>query len=145
MNEPNPILEYVLPLLIAALVAALVFAMGMLGRWLAARGKASTTFAVVDRVWQVATSVVAHVGKGMANPIATAFADGKITPEEGARLKNQAMLLLKESVNTGELKRVLGLNDVGVDAFLSGKIEQALDVQKVVKASVGQPIIPRPL
>lgn len=78
-----------------------------------------------DTVW----TVVKDVQQTLVNGIKIANADGRITPEETAKIRAAALASLKSYLGVAGLAaigKVLGLDPAAVDNFLLSKVEAAV-------------------
>jgi hypothetical protein len=98
---------------------------------LSTRNKAATA---LDTAWHLMSSLVAHAEVALRPTIKNALSEGKLTPEEGAKLKAAVLQTFKQTVgNEGlaELEAALGVAQGGtVDTFLSGLVERTLGIQR---------------
>ena len=101
---------------------------------LEAEGKESKGKALAARLLFLTDLVVADLNATMKAEILAATADGVVTPEEGAKLKAEAMsrvkaLLAKNGVK--ELEAALGILAPSLESLLSGLVESAVARSKV--------------
>jgi hypothetical protein len=122
--------------LVASLVGlGVLAAMALLAKWLGEKAKDSKAARVALNVWELAQAVVAHVEVHIRPTIREVLADGKLTADEGKRVKAEALKLLREALGEHglkELKGALGLFGPQVEVYLSGVIERALGIQRAV-------------
>lgn len=80
-----------------------------------------------NELFEIAKSVVAHVMVHVKPMIVKSLADGKVTAEEAAAIKTEAMKLFKEAAKKKlpALMKVLGGTGT-LDVILSGILERAL-------------------
>jgi len=99
------------------------------------------TFAIAgEKALHFATVIVSDLQATMRSELEKVAADGKITKEEASELKRIALdRLVKVIGEEGkkELVEVLGIAGSSLEVYLSGLIEQALDLVKVRGAAVG--------
>lgn len=127
-----------LPVILTGLSAVLAFVMTWFGLWLRGKAKDSKLARVGERVWIVAQAVVHHVDAVVKPQIAKAAADGRITAEEARDIKLKAAAALRESLGDAgmaEVRKVLKLDSPGgLEVFLSGVLERALQKKKIDEA-----------
>lgn len=122
-------LEYVLPPLATALGAATVWAVSRLATWLHSKGEESKLFRLTATVADLAHSVVAELNATLRPQLASALADGVLTPEEGAKLKAAALDVLKNKLPAGLQTLASQVFGSAVDTWLGGHIERAVSAQ----------------
>lgn len=142
-----------------AALSVVTLLMGLAGAAMARRAKDSKIWATVNSLWVLAQTVVAHVEKELRPKVQKALEDGKLTPEEGAQLKAEALRLFKEAAgkNLLDLQKLLGLTEGAVGTFISGLLERAvssikpaptapkpIDPSALVKAAAEKPTPPSP-
>lgn len=121
------VLKYVVTPAIPLLIAGVLAALGKLTQKLHAEGKASKAALVGATFAELASSAVAHLDAEMRPRLQAALADGKITAEEGAELKAEAMRILKEHAPADLKKAAEGMfGAAGLDIWLSGLVERAV-------------------
>ena len=139
-----PFLTQVWPILWTLATLAVIWLGMQGGRWLSARAQANKLALVGERLWAVASGIVAHVGVGMKPKFASMMADGKINAAEAHELKAEAMRLIKEGLGVhglAEVRKVFGLETgAALDVFLSGLVERALGAQKAIHAATPPPV-----
>lgn len=118
-------LKYVLPPLATAVGALLVKSLFELSAWLKSKKDGSKAALVGATLSEMASSVVAHVDVEMRPKVAKAFEDGRLTAEEGAELKREAMRLLMERVPDALRKGAEELFGPLLQTYLSGLVERA--------------------
>lgn len=112
-----------------AITALAGIATAAVTRWLNTKTATSKVAAITLTVWEKALRVVAFVSKEGGADLRGALADGKVSREEGERLKIRAMHLLLEALGQegiDELRDVLGIGADALTGYLSGVIEGAL-------------------
>lgn len=126
------VLGSVLTWLAVGVLSAVVALFGVLGVYLRGRAKESTAWAVVNSLWVLMQTAVAHAERELRPEIAKALADGKLTKEEAQALKAKTLELFKGMAGDriAELAKLLRLTDSGVGVFLSGLLERAVTFTK---------------
>lgn len=127
-----------------AAMSLVTMLMALAGVAMARKSKDSKIWATVNSLWVLAQTVVAHVEKELRPKIQKALEDGKLTPEEGQALKNEALRLFKEAGGKSllDLQKLLGLTEGAVGTFVSGLLERAVSAMK----PAGSPaMLPSPL
>jgi hypothetical protein len=128
------ILEVLSPLLLAALT------------WLAAKAaqlinakvKNEYLRGVLVRLDDAVLGAVREVHQVTVEELKAASADGKLTPDERARVKQVAIDAVKSHLGTkglGELAKILGLGDGAVDKLLATRVEAAVHDLKRARAN----------
>ncbi|MCC6178797.1 MAG: hypothetical protein WAZ94_15325 [Phycisphaerales bacterium] len=129
-------------------VSALVALVGLVGVFLSRRAKDSRVWALVNGLWIMMQTAVAHAERELRPEIQKALADGKLTPEEAAALKSKTLQIFRDQAATqlGELSKLLGLSDTGLGAFISGLLERAVSTIKSPGGmqTVAAPVAPTP-
>lgn len=115
-----------------AIAAAVVGLAGVVGYWLSVKAKESKVWAVVNVAYVKLQAIVAHVEVAIRPNVRKALADGRITPEEGAALKAEAIKLFRDAAGTEieDLKKYLNLGEGALAVFISGLLEKALSAFK---------------
>jgi len=114
-----------LALVSTLLSALLAWVGGAVRRWLVSKTKSE----VAGRVSDLAFQVVLEIQQTVAAKIREAAADGVITAEEKAAIKEAALDVLRSRVGAKgitEIKAVLGYPPDQIDGFLGGLIESAV-------------------
>jgi hypothetical protein len=129
-----------------AALSLVTILMGLAGVAMARRGKDSKIWATVNSLWVIAQTVVAHVERELRPKIQKALEDGKLSAEEGAFLKAEALRLFKEAAGSNllGLQKLLGLTEGAVGTFISGLIERAVSAMKATSPTPGAPAIASP-
>lgn len=117
--------QYVLPPLAVAVGGLLVAALGALTVYLREKGKTSKAAWVGATFAELAHAVAAHLEVEMRPRVAKALEDGRLTPEEGALLKAEAMRLLREKAPPELLAAAKELFGPLLETWLSGLLERA--------------------
>jgi hypothetical protein len=129
------VFELLSPLLLAALT------------WTAARGAQLITAMVKNeylrgvlvRVDTAILAVVREIQQVTVDTIKAARADGKLTPEERAGIQKAALDAVKSYLGPkglAEITRIFGLDTLGVERFLTTRVEAAVHDLKLARASV---------
>lgn len=117
--------QYVLPPLAVAVGGLLVAALGALTVYLREKGKTSKAAWVGATFAELAHAVAAHLEVEMRPKVAKALEDGRLSPEEGAVLKSEAMRLLREKAPPELLSAAKQLFGPLLETWLSGLLERA--------------------
>lgn len=129
---PKSLGEFALSLLPLALgllstgMTALVFP--ALRSWLMAKAQTNKLANAALKIEHLAEAAHAHISAGMQAKLAAVAADGKITPEEAAECRAEALRLLKEFLGAEGLDSITGVLGVGagiVDDYLHGALAKA--------------------
>jgi len=109
-------------------VSAVVALVALVGVFLSRRAKDSRIWALVNGLWILMQTAVAHAEREVRPEIQKALADGKLTPEEAAALKAKTLQIFRGQAATqlGELTKLMGFSDTGLGAFISGLLERAV-------------------
>jgi len=97
-----------------------------------------TFFSALAALDQLALSVVSHLNASVKDKLQTALADGVLTDVEKADLKSAAMLTLKTQAGPELLAFLQGQLGALFDVAVSGAIEKAVDVAKILPAQATQ-------
>lgn len=127
-----------LPYVLAGLVGVLAWALASWRKKLLSQSGESRLAQVGARLLLVAEGIVRDLEVTLKPELKAATADGVLTPTELARLKNEALKRLKESLGEhgmAELRDVLQVSAGSLGVFLSGIIEKALDMMKVTQTA----------
>ena len=113
-------------------VSAVVALVGLVGVFLSKRAKDSRIWALVNGLWILMQTAVAHAARELRPEIQKALADGKLTPEEASSLKAKTLQIFRDQAATqlGELTKLIGFSDTGLGAFISGLLERAVSTLK---------------
>jgi hypothetical protein len=125
-------LEYVYAALLLAGGGALIFAGIWAGAWLRERAKTSQLARLGERLWGVGSAMAAHVRAGLQPTVVAALADGRITPQEWKRIREETLRLVKEALGAKgleEVRRAFGIGGTAIDSMLSGVVERVLASQ----------------
>lgn len=113
--------------LVDVAVAVLVAALGMLTHYLRAKAAESGAARAGLVATEAARAAVLQLDKTLKPQLAAATADGVLTDEEKAKLKAEAMRLMREQLAPDALKAVVGAFGAAfAETYLAGKIEQAV-------------------
>ena len=123
-------IEYVLPVLITGIAAILALGLKALAKKLEADAGSSKFSAAAAKVVHFTATVAQDLEVELREPMRAASKDGKITPEEAARLRHLALgrvraLLTQRGMD--EVRAALGLQAAGaLDTYLSGVLERVV-------------------
>jgi len=93
--------------------------------------KNKTVSLIMSRAWGEIQSAVLEVRQVYVDAIKTASEDGKLTSEEKAEAKNQAIAKAKSNIGIAGIKRlaaILGVEDA--TNWIANKIESAVSINK---------------
>lgn len=124
----NTFLQYALPPIVTAIAGIVVLALTKLSAFLHAKAEGSKVGTALVGAADFVMTAVQHVVSGLAPDVRSALAnDGKIDDAERTVLKQKALTLIKAEL-PADIVSVLGsLYGAGLDTWLSGKAEQAID------------------
>lgn len=122
--------------IVGAVGGAIVALSLAFGVFLRAKAKDSAAWSLVNRLWVIMQSVVAHAEAELRPLFQKALEDGTLTAEEGAQLKKRALEIFKSEAAdlVKQIPAVLGLSGDGVGTFLSGLLERAVSSLKPAAA-----------
>jgi hypothetical protein len=141
------VLAALLPAIIAALSPVIVALIGVLSAKLVelinAKAKNETVKGILARLTEAVTDSVGEVYQTEAEALKEAMADGKLTEEEKARLRQIAIDHAKSYLGPkglAELMAVLGLATEGdADKVIGGKVEKAIyDAKRAGSNRIGR-------
>lgn len=102
---------------------------------LAVRGRAKSGryWTLVNQLWTVVQSVVAHAEVELRPQFAKAMEDGTLTPEEGSQLKLEVVRLVREGAGPAleQLAKEFKMSGGALELVLSGLVERAVSLLKV--------------
>lgn len=141
--------QYVYPALLTLLGTALTALVGFAASWMRAHAKGTAFEGVVTQATEVARSAVAHVDATLRPKLLAAMApdsDGgvAITDKEKAELKAEATRLFYTQLAPDVLARLRSFFGAGLDTFVSGLLERALDVHQATQAAGETPAVASP-
>lgn len=110
-----------LPVLTTVIIAAITLGIAYLRR----RNQWMAQTQVDEQVEAMARGVVISLQQSVVDGLKAANADGKLTPEEIALVKQQALNTLQQQLTAGQ-RQVLATLTGDITTWLSGKIETAL-------------------
>ncbi len=110
------------------LLAAVSWAVKKLGDKFAADSKSRLTGMALEKVATVAEIVVKELSATLVAEYKKAAADGKLTAEEKAQIKQIAVDKLKSYLSLDELTRVVAAKSI--DTFLGSVVESEVSNQK---------------
>ncbi len=123
------LIQYVLPVLVTALIPLIGVAIRALAMKWAAEGKESKGKALAARLLLFTDAVVADLNANLKDQLVAASADGTIDDAERAALKAAAMERIKillADKGMAEVKEVFNIMAPALDTLLSGLIEKAV-------------------
>lgn len=112
----------ILPLVLQALGILLTTLVGWLGmkasRWLEAKTHSASFSCAVEKITTVTKMLVAEAERTLVKEAQAAAADGKLTKEEGLKIRNEVVKRAKEHLGTKGLKELQGcLGHAGDDGM----------------------------
>ncbi len=128
----------VLQVLSPILLAALTWVAAKIAQYIQAKVKNEYLRGVLVRLDDAVLAAVREVQQVTVEAIKSASADGKLTAEERARVKQAAIDSVKSHLGTkglGELAKILGLEGGAVEKLLSTRVEAAVHDLKVSRAN----------
>ena len=125
------VLKYIAPPLLTAIGALLAWLLGLAVSFLKTKTESSKLAYVGLFLTEAARSVVAEVEATLVPMAKEALEDGKLTPEEGARIKAAALEMLKTKLPPALLLQAKGSFGPLLDTILGGLLERANAEQKV--------------
>lgn len=126
------VIKYLGPPAVTAVAGLLTWAFGLLVGWAKTKRDTSKLAYIGLFLGEAAQTVVAELEATLVPLAKAAMEDGKLTPEEGARIKAVALDLLKTKLPPAVLSQAKGLMGPFLDTFLSGLIERANAAPKPV-------------
>jgi len=126
------VLQYVVAPLIGVIAPLIVVALGQLVAFLRSKSKESKVASITAVFAESAHSIVAELEVTLVPQAKAALADGVLTPEEGAKIKQQALDTLKTKLPPSLLASASGLFGPFLDTWLKGLIERSVSAQKPV-------------
>ena len=128
-----------LEVLSPALLAAVTWAAAKGAQLITAKIKNETLRGILVRLDDAVLSAVREVQQVTVDAIKAASADGTLTPDEQAQVKQAAIASVKSYLGPKgivEIAKVLGLDGIAVDALLATRVEAAVHDLKLAHASV---------
>ncbi len=122
------------------LLAALTWAAAKLAQYIQAKVKSEYLRGVLVRLDDAVLAAVREVQQVTVEAIKAASADGKLTPEERAKVKQAAIDSVKSHLGTkglAELAKILGLEGGAIEKLLSTRVEAAVHDLKQARATNG--------
>lgn len=132
------VLKYVAPPLLTAIGALLAWLLGLAVSFLKTKTESSKLAYVGLFLTEAARNVVAEVEATLVPAAKAALEDGKLTKEEGEKIKAQALELLKTKLPPALLLQAKGSFGPLLDTILGGLLERAnaeLKVQTLEQAA----------
>jgi hypothetical protein len=120
------------------LLAALTWLAAKVAQLIHAKVKNEYLRGVLFRLDDAVLAAVREVHQVTVEELKARSTDGKLTPEERARAKQVAIDAVKSHLGkrgVGELAKVLGLDNGGVDKLLSTRVEAAVHDLKRARAN----------
>ena len=128
----------VLQVLSPILLAALTWVAAKVAQYIQAKVKNEYLRGVLVRLDDAVLAAVREVQQVTVEAIKSASADGKLTAEERARVKQAAIDSVKSHLGMkgiAELAKILGLESGAVEKLLSPRVEAAVHDLKVSRAT----------
>jgi hypothetical protein len=122
------------------LLAALTWAVAKLAQYIQAKVQSEYLRGALVRLDDAVLASVREVQQVTVDTIKSASADGKLTPDERAKVKQAAIDTIKSHLGMkgiGELAKVLGLENGAIDRLLSTRVEAAVHDLKQARAANG--------
>jgi hypothetical protein len=122
------------------LLAALTWAAAKLAQYIQAKVKSEYLRGVLVRLDDAVLAAVREIQQVTVEAIKAASADGKLTPEERAKVKQAAIDSVKSHLGTkglAELAKILGLEGGAIEKLLSTRVEAAVHDLKQARATNG--------
>lgn len=131
MNSPlwQLVYQYVVPVLLAGLLAALGWVAVRVAQWVAQKLKESRWFAALDFAQRWAFDALLYAGTEFRTEYLKLIADGELSAADRLYLRNLGVGVFKkwlDSRKTKMLQSALGLSGMQFDQFLSSQVEKAL-------------------
>lgn len=126
------VLQYVVAPLIGVIAPLIVVALGQLVAFLRSKSSESKVASITAVFAEAARSTVAELEVTLVPQVKAALADGVLTPEEGAKIKQAALDTLKTKLPPSLLASASGLFGPFLDTWLKGLIERSVSAQKPV-------------
>lgn len=121
--------KYLLPPLATLIATGVAWALGQLALLLKSKTEASKTSLALAQLAYLAEVVVADIEAHEREALKAASADGKISPEEGAKLlaiAKQRIIELAKERGFSEAQKLLEVMSPAVSTLLSGLVEKAV-------------------
>lgn len=128
----------VLQVLSPILLAALTWVAAKIAQYIQAKVKNEYLRGVLVRLDDAVLAAVREVQQVTVETIKSASADGRLTPDERARVKQAAIASVKSHLGMkgiNELAKILGLETGAVDRLLSTRVEAAVHDLKTSRAN----------
>jgi hypothetical protein len=128
----------VLQVLSPILLAALTWVAAKIAQYIQAKVKNEYLRGVLVRLDDAVLAAVREVQQVTVEAIKSASADGKLTAEERARVKQAALDSVKSHLGMkgiAELAKILGLESGAIEKLLSTRVEAAVHDLKVSRAN----------
>ena len=128
----------VLQILSPILLAALTWVAAKAAQYIQAKVKNEYLRGVLVRLDDAVLTVVREVQQVTVEAIKSGSADGKLTPDERARVKQAAIESVKSHLGMkgiSELAKILGLESGAIDKLLSTRVEAAVHDLKASRAN----------
>jgi hypothetical protein len=127
-----------LEVLSPVLLAALTWLAAKAAQFIHAKVKNEYLRGVLVRLDDAVLAAVREVHQVTVEELKAASADGRLTPEERARVRARAIETVRTHLGTrglGELAKVLGLDDGGIEKLLATRVEAAVHDLKRARAN----------
>lgn len=148
-QEPAPaaqpsIMGLVLQGLVGLAGVALTVLLSVAAMAIGKRTKDSRFGAVINQLWVIVQSAVAHAEAEIRPKLQKALEDGKLSAEEAAALKADVVKIVKETAASqlSELVKTFGIPEGVLSNMISGLVERAVAVLKTSPAPTPSPTIP---
>jgi hypothetical protein len=123
--------DTLLPIAATLLTALVSWGLTELAKYVRSRTKNEAVNGALQRICHMADTTVAELNQTVADGLRAAAADGKITPDERAALKAQAVGLVQSRLAPEVIKAAAqGVTDI--TEFISARIERSVWEQKNV-------------
>lgn len=147
--QPQSVMGIVLQGLVALGGLALTVLLAVASMAIASRTKDSRFGGLINQLWVIVQSTVAHAEAEIRPKLQKALEDGKLSPEEASALKAEVLRIVKESASAqiGELVKGFKMPEGLVSNVLSGLVERAVAVLKSTSSpspTIASPASPTP-
>lgn len=119
------ILKYIVAPLLPLLGTALVAAVGFFANWLRVKTQQLRFAQAIATAVDLVDSVVRNLEATLRPSVAKALADGRLTAEEAAAIKAEAIKLVMASLPEWAAKLLEGTLGSAVETWMAGQVERA--------------------
>lgn len=119
------ILKYLVTPAIPILGGAILWALKALVQYLGTKSEGNKAAHVALVFGELAQSIVAELEVTLRPQLQKALADGSLSPDEAAKLKAEALRILKEKAPAGLITAAGSVFGAGLDTWLGGLVERA--------------------